>query len=119
LVSLEESEMSDNSYALRTTFDAIRNATLAAALLGAAAVVARDPMFAVPIPMAQVAEALLLVLLSFFLQIVNVVHWAYEISDLNVNKYAFSIGGALFVLLLMHFYFAFGWAEIEKVKGLV
>ncbi|WP_444920334.1 hypothetical protein ACJJID_15995 [Microbulbifer sp. CnH-101-G] len=107
--------MSDYPRALEITFDSVRNVGLAAALLGAAAVIIQAPSLAFNLTWLAYTEAALLAGLSAVLQVLNLGAWFLTMRHLGYNRFWLILAGGLFMILLMHFYVA---VASTSLKGL-
>ncbi|WP_226648846.1 hypothetical protein [Microbulbifer variabilis] len=107
--------MSDYPRALEITFDSVRNVGLAAALLGAAAVIIQAPSLAFNLTWLAYIEAALLAGLSVVLQVFNMGAWFLSMRRLGYSWIWLSLVGGLFIILLMHFYVA---VASTSLKGL-
>jgi hypothetical protein len=103
---------------MKLIFETIRNVALAASILLVAKYISENPQLTFNIPTLQAIEIVIVVLLSGYLQVVNICCYFYQTKQQSKNansKIHFYLGSAMMCIILVHMYIAIGLSTLKKL----
>ncbi len=101
---------------VKITFESLRNTALASTILVGATLVVNVPELSFNTPVLAVTLFLLLIILSYSLQIANLGYWINKVKGKTRNSVIKSILGVFYISFLLYYYFISGYYVVNNAK---